>query len=97
MTLRQIALLLVLFSGISTSFLASAQKEESKPTTLNLGTTVTGNQEQPKVISIIPWQSPETDNDLKTPIHSLIKTNFQHLEPSELRRQIRFIESGEGN
>lgn len=69
-----------------------AQTSKDNATTLNLSATVKGNQEQPKVLSIIPWQSPDAETDLKTPINSLIETHFQHIEPAELRRQIHFIE-----
>lgn len=55
---------------------------------VNLQTTVTGNQEQPRVLYILPWQSPppgELDFEL---LEGRAAAVFEHLERSELRRQI---------
>lgn len=55
---------------------------------VSLQTTVTGNQEQPRVLYLIPWQSPrasdadfEQFDGLQTPV-------FGHLERDEFRREL---------
>jgi hypothetical protein len=55
---------------------------------VSLQTTVTGNQEQPQVLYILPWQSPpanEIDFEL---LNNQQKSVFGHVERIELRRQL---------
>jgi phosphoglycerol transferase MdoB-like AlkP superfamily enzyme len=39
----------------------STNKKMVQDATISLQTTITGNQEQPKVLYILPWQSPQTE------------------------------------
>jgi hypothetical protein len=56
--------------------------------TINLQSTVVGNQEQPKVLYILPWQSPSpTDVDFET-LDNEYKAVFGHVEREELLREI---------
>lgn len=55
---------------------------------VNLQTTVTGNQEQPRVLYILPWQSPPPGDINFELLESRDRTVFGHLERSELRRQL---------
>ena len=70
---------------------ASSEPARPRPTgeaTINLQTTVTGNQEQPRVLYILPWQSPEaTDIEFET-LSSQYDEVFGHLEREELRRSL---------
>lgn len=55
---------------------------------INLRTTVTGNQEQPRVMYILPWQSPlspELDMEM---LGSEADAVFGHVERDELTRQL---------
>jgi hypothetical protein len=55
---------------------------------VSLQTTVTGNQEQPRVLYILPWQSPpasEVDFEL---LDSRQSSVFGHIERNELRREL---------
>lgn len=55
---------------------------------INLRTTVTGNQEQPRVMYILPWQSPlspELDMEM---LGSEVDAVFGHVERDELTRQL---------
>lgn len=59
---------------------------------VSLSTTVTGNQEQPKVLYIVPWQAAE-DNTL---LYQALNRNssdsiFGHVERSEHQREIEFL------
>lgn len=65
--------------------------------TVTLSTTVTGNQEQPKVLYIVPWQ-PAEDNTL---LYQALNRNsadsiFGHIERSEHQREIEFLGELEG-
>ena len=63
---------------------------------ITMGTTVIGNQEQPKVLYIVPWQ-PATDvTILSLPVTSLMSDVFDHVDREEHRREIQFVESLDG-
>jgi len=63
-------------------------KKQVQEATINLQTTVTGNQEQPKVLYILPWQSPQTtDVDFESLVNQE-KSVFGHVEREELRREL---------
>jgi uncharacterized protein YpuA (DUF1002 family) len=75
--------------GVKTA-MAKAQpaKKMVQDATINLQTTITGNQEQPRVLYILPWQSPQTANVDFESIDSQQKTVFSHVEREELRREL---------
>lgn len=55
--------------------------------------TVIGNQEQPKVLYIVPWKS-ATDNDiLSLPVQSKMTDVFDHVDRTEHQRHVQFLES----
>ena len=59
---------------------------------ITLEATVTGNQEQPKVLTIVPWKPAKDDSLLYQPLSSLMTDVFSHVERSEHQRHIEFIE-----
>ena len=63
-------------------------KKMVQEATINLGTTVTGNQEQPKVLYILPWQSPAPEEVDFESFENQQKSVFHHVEREELRREI---------
>jgi hypothetical protein len=67
---------------------APAAKKMVQDATINLQTTITGNQEQPRVLYILPWQSPQTANVDFEPLDSQQKAVFGHIEREELRREL---------
>ncbi|CAA0121432.1 Uncharacterised protein [BD1-7 clade bacterium] len=54
-----------------------------------LETTVTGSQEQPKMITVVPWKKTASD-DLERRIESLIDQQLTPVERRELLREIRY-------
>ncbi len=70
----------------SCAFGAVAQNE------VNITDTITGNQEQPKVLYIVPWQAAQDDAILYQPLSRQIGDTFGHVERSEHRRHIDFLE-----
>jgi hypothetical protein len=75
---------------------ATVKADEPKPAgkkmvaeaSISLRTTVTGNQEQPLVMYILPWQSPdnpEFDLEMQS---SQADAVFGHIEREELNRQL---------
>lgn len=55
---------------------------------INLRTTVTGNQEQPRVMYILPWQSPLSPELEMEMLGSEADSVFGHLERDELQRNL---------
>lgn len=69
-----------------------AAKKMVQEATLNLQTTVTGNQEQPRVLYILPWQSPAAEDvDFET-LNNQEKSVFSHIEREELHRELETLE-----
>jgi hypothetical protein len=67
--------------------IANAQQ----PAVIQLEETIRGNQEQPKVLTIVPWQSPKTKQALPSPIVDRINKTFVPLQRDELKRQIHIL------
>lgn len=64
------------------------EKKMISEANINLRTTVTGNQEQPMVMYILPWQSPDSPEfDLEMQ-SSQAEAVFGHIEREELNRQL---------
>lgn len=60
---------------------------------VNLSTTVTGNQEQPKVLYIIPWQNAERGEAPEGSMDSALKDVFALVDRNELKREIDTLEA----
>jgi len=67
--------------------IANAQQ----PAVIQLEETIRGNQEQPKVLTIVPWQSPKTKQALPSSIVDRINKTFVPLQRDELKRQIHIL------
>ena len=58
-----------------------------------LSDTVTGNQEQPKVLYIVPWQAAKDDTILNQPLTTKIHGDvFAHVERAEHLRELQYLE-----
>jgi hypothetical protein len=60
---------------------------------IKLEETIRANQEQPKVLSIVPWQSPKAKQALPSAIVERINKTFMPLQREELLRQIALVEN----
>ena len=60
---------------------------------LSIEETITGNQEQPKVLYIVPWKT-AADNEVfeQTISSQLLGSVFEHVERAELRREVLYLE-----
>jgi hypothetical protein len=87
----------ILLMVVLSVFPAKAQK--SPPTlrqqSIKLEATIRGNQEQPKVLTIVPWQSPKEKQALPSLILQRLNNKFQPLERDEFQRKIEFFNSYE--
>lgn len=58
-----------------------------------LSDTVTGNQEQPKVLYIVPWQPAQDDTILTQPLTTKLHRDiFSHIERPEHLRELQYLE-----
>lgn len=58
-----------------------------------LSDTVTGNQEQPKVLYIVPWQPAQDDTILTQPLTTKLHRDiFAHIERPEHVRELQYLE-----
>ncbi|MBC6906263.1 hypothetical protein DWB84_12395 [Saccharophagus sp. K07] len=58
-----------------------------------LSDTVTGNQEQPKVLYIVPWQPATDDTILTQPLTTKLHRDiFAHIERPEHVRELQYLE-----
>ena len=74
---------------LSVSHFVIAQESD----VIKLEETIRGNQEQPKVLTIVPWQSPKAKQALPSPIVERINKTFKPLQREELLRQIERLEN----
>lgn len=75
--------------GLSFSSIVVAQENGSAP----LGSTITGNQEQPKVLYIVPWKQTKDTSILDSSLDSRLSDVFDHVERREHKREIQYIET----
>lgn len=71
--------------------LMSCMLNAQEPAVIKLEQTIRGNQEQPKVLTIVPWQSPKTKQALPSSIVDRINKTFVPLQRDELKRQIQIL------
>ncbi len=64
-----------------------------QPAVIKLEETIRGSQEQPKVLTIVPWQSPKIKQALPSPIVERINKKFVPLQRDELKLQIGMLNS----
>lgn len=67
---------------------AASDKKMVREANINLQTTVTGNQEQPRVMYILPWQSPLSPDLEMEMLSSQEDAVFGHVERDEMQRSL---------
>ena len=69
--------------------LLSAASHGQEPV-VTLRATVTGNQEQPRVMYILPWQPPEARDYEYVPAQALADDLFRGLDRDEFVRELEY-------
>jgi len=64
--------------------------EQVAGNTIQLRSTFQGNQEQPKVMYIVPWKKIKAPAAAYQPLDSLIGANFEYLDRDEFRRGVAY-------
>ncbi len=81
--------------AVSSSALAAdvtrQQRDGQVMDRLELGRTeITGNQELPKVLYIVPWQNPDPGDLLDRPVNSLLDDVLAPIDRDEFLRQVDY-------
>jgi hypothetical protein len=78
----------LVLTGLSTAGACIAA--EGAEASVTLHSTITGNQEQPKVLYIVPWQPPGGVDQLQQPVQSLLGDVFAPTDRAEFRRELKY-------
>ncbi len=60
-------------------------------------TEITGNQELPKVLYIVPWQKSDPGNLMGRPANTLLDEVLEPVDRGEFARQVRYYEDMQDN
>jgi hypothetical protein len=62
--------------------------------TLDLGTTsITGNQELPKVLYIVPWKRSDLGDHVGRPVNTLLDEVLEPIDPEVFERHLEYYET----
>lgn len=64
---------------------------------LQIQDTIRGSREQPKVLSIVPWQPPRDKASLPSPFVKRIEQDFMPLDREEFIRKVQHFERATGD
>ena len=65
---------------------------QTKDGVIQLEDTIRGSREQPKVLSIVPWQPPKDKQMLPSPFEIRIEQDFLPLDRDEFRRRVQHFD-----
>jgi len=77
--------IIIFITGVLTSLAALSQEP-----VVTLQSTVKGNQEQPKVLYIMPWQKADRVALKELPMQGIVSDVFSNIDRDELLRELRF-------
>ena len=80
---------LILLFTLGTVAMAHAQKKGEEANVV-LHSTITGNQEQPKVLYIVPWQPPGGADRLSQAIQPMLSDVFAPVDRAEFQRELKY-------
>lgn len=91
--IKRVIFLLFLIS-LSFAGIGQDQKEssETKDGVIQLEDTIRASREQPRVLSIVPWQPPKDKEQLPSPFVKRIEQDFLPLDRDEFRRRVQHFE-----
>jgi hypothetical protein len=69
----------------------TAQHVQTRIQFLTLESTIVGNKEQPKIITIVPWQTPQQNRIETRPIAAQIKSVFEPVEVESVKKELEYF------
>jgi hypothetical protein len=74
-----------------------ARVESRRTDSLDLGTTsITGNQELPKVLYIVPWKRSDLGDHVGRPVNTLLDEVLEPIDPEVFERHLDYYETLHG-
>lgn len=77
-------------SGGSVQSEKKVKKDSGRESSVVLQSTITGNQEQPKVLYIVPWQGPGGADQLNTGLQPVVSDVFAPVDRREFQRELKY-------
>ena len=84
------SLIITIVFMLAASLAAAAPAEKKSEATVVLHSTITGNQEQPKVLYIVPWQPPGSADQLMQPVKPVLDDVFAPVDRAEFQRELKY-------
>jgi hypothetical protein len=84
------AVLLMAAAGVSAQGAKGSSAARGGESNVVLQSTITGNQEQPKVLYIVPWQGPGGTDQLNTGLQPVVSDVFAPLDRREFQRELKY-------
>ena len=72
------------------SALAAPLAATSQEARVVLRSSITGNQEQPKVLYIVPWRQAQSPELVYQPLQSLVEGVYEEVDREEFLRELRY-------
>lgn len=85
--MKRSALIVLFMAGAALPAFAQKKSEEAN---VVLHSTITGNQEQPKVLYIVPWQPPGGADKLNQPLQPMLSDVFAPVDRAEFQRELKY-------
>lgn len=76
---------------------SNQQRVSERNGILQIQDTIRGSREQPKVLSIVPWQPPRDKASLPSPFVKRIEQDFMPLDREEFIRKVQHFERATGD
>jgi hypothetical protein len=81
-------------SGTSSTHPAASAPNSRAMDTLDLGTTsITGNQELPKVLYIVPWKKSDLGDLVGRPVNTLLDEVLEPVDPEVFQRHLSYYDA----
>lgn len=82
--------------GVAGADPVPAKNKSNAEASVTLHSTITGNQEQPKVLYIVPWQGPGGADQLNTGLQPIVSDVFAPVDRREFQRELKYREMTAG-
>ena len=91
-TMRRAAIAALALAAAHLCGAAEPASKSSGGADMTLHSTITGNQEQPKVLYIVPWQGPGGADALNTGLQPIVSDVFAPVDRREFQRELKYRE-----
>lgn len=86
----------ILFASLLLLCCANVLAASSKQEVIKLQTTISGNNEEPKLLSILPWQDLDPVKVKNAPFNQYLQKQFKPIDPATLANQLALYKQLQG-